>query len=580
MAIPIPVRVASLGPADNGKSTLFGYIVLNHIDSGSYWREVTKKSWFKPDRGYTYIFDRLQVEREGQIHADGKIRDRGTSRVATHAGCEIKGQNFVFIDCPGHEKFISNANAGIFQAQSGILVIAAQDLKKVIETFKFKEKHPAKGFGKKGVSQAKITNVLFCPILARVYGFDNLVIVISKMDQVEFDCSYFELAKTELLPRLIMYSGLNKDRISLIPASIIANEKRDINVITSIPLGHAMSWYGGPTVLEALTRIRPLDAAKGSLLIPVETVYLKKVSSVPLIITGRILRGKISVKQTVKVIPLYDRPHETGSPKIIEGRVRNIRTRDQSNQLLPWIGEFESSSKPHEGTFEAGHIVGLNLHLSQKYSWAKEHDRYFKKGCIVTEPDVEVLTGFVVRVEVFVPILSRPISPTEAWVGYLFGKNIGEALVLSSEMLELYADEDGQGYAGFFAEVYLLLGSRVAHPASNGHLDEFPKIVLRHHESCCGGRVLEIASADRIEILWDNESLNLDLKDVRGKLENSSKKKELRCKWHMVDESSKTALSVTAPAPSDIKQFYHILNGIIADFSPVSIKVTTKRDVC
>jgi hypothetical protein len=158
--------------------------------------------------------------------------------------------------------------------------------------------------------------------------------------------------------------------------------------------------------------------------------------------------------------------------------------------------------------------------------------------------------------KVFVPLYSR-LSPTEALGRYLFGKNISEALILSCEMLEFHADEEGRGYAGCFAEVCLLLGFRVAYPASNGRLDEYPKIVLRHNESFCGGRVLEIASVESIEVEWENDSLGLDLQDVQGKLRNSSKKNELRCKWDMaVNEKMQISLSVADTYSSGYQHFY------------------------
>ena len=563
MNTSIPIRIASMGPADNGKSTLFGYIVLNHIQAQGYWDNIVHNDWYKKDRGYTYLFDRLVCERQGVPIGDGKRMDRGTSRVATHVGCKIYQKEYIFIDCPGHDRFISNATTGIFQAQTGVLVISATDVDSLIRAFKLKEEIAESGKTNIDSSITGMVNCLFSPILARIYGFKSLVIVISKMDLVEYKSDAFQLAIKELLPRISNYSGILLGNISMIPTSIDVANRTDINVIIRVPENHPMSWYKGPTVLDALKQVKPLNPLQGPLMLPIETVYLKRMDEAPLILTGRIISGVISENQIVKIIPLYDPKLQDDQFKEIEGRVKSIRLRNQSKQL-PWIGDLVDK-EGEKKVFEAGYIVGLNMHLNPKNSWAKKNDRQFKKGCIITEKDTKVKTGNVVRIEVFLPIFSRPMIVSQTWVTYLFGKNIGDALILKIHTLEPYINEEGDEYLGYFIKADLLLKLTIALPMTEENtLSEFPKLVLRHNDSCAGGRLLDLGFTDNFNFRLRIEDTTLEFDQIMADIKNLAKRKAITCEWKGSNEDdSITNLEFFKPTSTDIQSFYQKFNPLI-----------------
>lgn len=578
----IPIRVASMGPADHGKSTLFGYLVLNHINSGPYWEEIKKlqaeKEWFSADRIYAYIFDRTLEERRGQFVNGSIHRYQGASRVVTHFQCVIGNKKYMFIDVPGHDKFLKNATSGVFQAQCGVLVIAAPDLEDVIRAFEAKEKTPKKHLSKTRVNLGKISNVLLCPILVRVYGLSNLVVVISKMDRVDYDKYYFDLAKKELLPRIAKYSGLREDSIPLIPTSIAVSNHYDINVVTPARPGQPLSWHRGPTLLEALTRINPLRPSDGSLLIPVETVYLKRVVNTPLILTGRIMRGNVSRGQTVQVVPLHDRSTTLYNPTKIEGRVKTIHQRDQSKHL-PWLGKLDSDKIIRTDSFEAGHVVSINLHLTPKFSWAKNSENYFRKGCIITGRNEALRMGNVLKAEVFVPVYSRPILPVEAWVTYLFGKNKGDALVLSARDTEgPFMEEEGEEYAGHFVETHLLLDFPMAYPSwfrQDG--DYLSDIVLRHHQSFCGGVVQDLFFPEAIEASWDGGLPFVELDEIEKKFEDLIRLNKLSCKWKLeLEEEKWSKLTAFNPSSKDVRVFFKNLERLLPNFSAATISITPR----
>jgi len=550
----IPIRVSSIGPADHGKSTLFGYLVLSQIDATPYWKEIDRmanETWFRPDRVYTYLFDRFLEERRGVFEGE-RLTYKGTSRITTHINCEIAGKEYMFIDVPGHDKFLKATTSGVFQAQTAVLVVAATDLEKILSLFEEKELSPKTHLHDRHAGGS--SNALLCPILARVYGFKNLIMVVSKMDSVDYKQDYFELAMEELLPRMTRYSGMHAGAASLIPTSIDIPNRTDINVITPANLSSQMNWYQGPTLLDMLAKIGPLRPSDGRLLIPVETVYLKRIQNAPLVFTGHIMRGAVSESQIVQVIPLYDRSTGKNDFKKIEGRVKSILPRQQTKQL-PWIGKFGQDGETHKGCFEAGQMVGLSLHPTPKFSWAKDSTKYFKKGCLITDIQQNIVIGNIVTAEVFIPIYSRQTSVSEAWVVFLFGKNRGDARILSvRDVGGPFLSDDGKTYAGSIVEVQLLMEFTVALPDWKEKEAEYPRdIILRHNDSFCGGLITGLCFPKSIELSWEEDNMLRSSNDIERIFEDSERLGKIKCRWNLEQCTNETwKLTAFNPSTQDI----------------------------
>ncbi len=517
----IPIRIASMGPADFGKSTLFGYIVFNC--DNSYWEQHVEKwkqqrDWFRADRMYTYIFDKIEDERRGHLYADGKRKFEGTTMVPTYVECTIEGKRYLFIDVPGHEKFISNATTGIFQAQSVVLVLAADDLNGIIEVIhKIKKYHDNKDQLVKQLRISRFWNILLYSVLVKTYGFRQLIVAISKMDLVDFDQMAFELAVDEIQPFLSEYSGLKKETIRFIPTSINVDARSDVNVTIPSPPEHPMSWYQGSTLLELLSQISPLQPEKGKLLIPVEEIYWKRLPGSPLILTGRIIRGTLSPGQDIQISPLCDSSREFYETDKLRGRVKNIRQRDQSIQL-PWIGQVSRKSLEPDSCFEAGYVVGINLHPYNKTKYNLDKFRnYFRKGCIITGDGDNIISGNVLKAEVLVSIYSRQIMEGQSWMVYLYGQKKGDALVVSVHAKEEQLNEDHEDGC-YVAEIELLLDFPTDYPGSHGEIDaDIKDVVLRQNKSFCGGRVLGLYFVDRIKAILDYEKENSPPKEILEK---------------------------------------------------------------
>lgn len=506
MSNNIPIAVASMGPADHGKSTLLGYIALhcNKDLSEKYWRDVKnwekEGKWFRRDRVYTYCFDRLKPEREGFLAEQGSRKYVGTSMVPTHIQIERFNKKYLLIDVPGHIKYINSSTRGIFQATSAILVIQAPDIDKIIDFFEEKENKSSRKTSFQDPGYQELINILLSPILVRTYGIRYLIVAISKMDKVNFVKSYFCEAKIGLLDRLVKYTCLSKEKIQFIPTSIDTETRTDINVATPIPGQHPMNWFQGPTLLNTLEKIDSPKPSEGRLLIPVETLYWKQVKEAPVILRGRILQGRLNRKQIVQVIPIYDPLRSYNDPGRLLARVKDIRHRDLSSEL-PWIGKLDTEDQSKDKvSYEAGNVVGIDIHPIGKYKKDKTH-KYFQKGCIITEENAEIIQGNILIAELLVPSFCRDFEIGHNWVLFLYGRNKGDVRVLTIKVSEdNVIDEEDRDKTGRMVEVTLLLGYPMAYLAINNSIGDEPKdIVLRNQDSFCGGRVLDIFSPNSIE---------------------------------------------------------------------------------
>jgi len=293
-----------------------------------------------------------------------------------------------------------------------------------------------------------------------------------------------------------------------------------------------MAWYDGPSFISVLNDMIPAEPSDGNLLIPVETVYLKRIQEAPLILTGRIMRGNVTKGKEVQVIPLFDSSTTIHHPKMIKGRIKSIRSRATSHQL-PWIGKIIDDDYKNDDVYEAGQVVGISLHLNPKYSWVKSDEGYFRKGCIITELNEDIEMGTVLSADVFLPFYSRLIKPGENWVVYLFGKNKGDALILSSTYEEgPFIDESGHELAGYLIKLQLLLNFTMAYPVEHEASAKYNKdIVLRHHESYCGGRINNLLFPETIDMIYPNDESKYNITDLRHIFVDLQRFNKLSCEW-------------------------------------------------
>ena len=280
-----------VGHVDHGKSTSMGHFLtrLGAVDQRILQQyEEEAKRLGKESFKYAWILDRIKEERE-----------RGLTIDLAFQKFETKKYYFTLIDAPGHRDFVKNMITGASQADAAILVISAK-----------------KGEYEVGIApggQAR-EHAFLCFML----GIRQLIVLINKMDDptVNWSKERYEEVKqgvSDLLKRI----GFDVSKIPFIPVSGWTGDNL-------VERSEKMSWYDGPTLLEALDALqeppKPIDRP---LRLPIQGVYsIRGVGTVPV---GRVETGVLrpgdtiiimppGIKSEVKSIEMHHQPLEKAIP--------------------------------------------------------------------------------------------------------------------------------------------------------------------------------------------------------------------------------------------------------------------------
>jgi elongation factor 1-alpha len=257
-------NIVFVGHVDHGKSTTVGRLLL---DSGHIEGHVIEKNeklaaeQGKAGFGLAYVMDGLKEERERGITIDVAHKEFFTPKYY-----------WTFIDAPGHRDFVKNMITGASQADTAVLLCAAND----------------------GVN-AQTKEHAF---LARVLGVKELIVHVNKMDisGVDWAEEKYNATKTEVSNLLKMAGfGGQLDRIPFIPASSL-NGDNVYEKSSNCP------WYSGPTLFEAIDAAampdKPVDKA---LRLPIQDVY--KIGGIGTVPVGKVETGVLNVGKTVVFNP-------------------------------------------------------------------------------------------------------------------------------------------------------------------------------------------------------------------------------------------------------------------------------------
>ncbi len=258
------INLTIIGHVDHGKSTLMGRLLyeMGVISPEDLSEEAES---FK----FAWILDHLKEERE-----------RGLTIDVAYEKLETSKNMLTIIDAPGHSDFVKNMITGASQADAAVLVVAADD----------------------GIMPQTREHAA----LAYTLGVDQLLIVVNKMDTVEYSEKAYESLKEDLKPLLKNIGYENASEFPYIPASAFKGE----NIADP---SEKMEWYSGPTVLEALEKLKEADKPLDKpLRIPIQDVHsVTGVGTVPI---GRIETGVL--RKGNKVV--FNPPNVTGEVKSIE----------------------------------------------------------------------------------------------------------------------------------------------------------------------------------------------------------------------------------------------------------------------
>ncbi|MFC1753821.1 translation elongation factor EF-1 subunit alpha [Thermoproteota archaeon] len=288
----IHVNLVFVGHVDHGKSTTVGRLMFDsgNIDEAAL-RKLKDKAAELGKSGFEFAFvmDNLKEERE-----------RGVTIDLAHKKFETDKYYFTIIDAPGHRDFIKNMITGASQADAGVLVVAAND----------------------GVMAQTKEHVF----LSKTLGVNQLIVAVNKMDikGVEYNEAKFNEVKDQV-SKLIQSVGYKPDEVQFIPlASLVGDNiaKKSEN----------MTWYKGPTLLEAIDKLNPPEKPTTlPLRLPLQDVY--NITGIGVVPVGRVETGVMKVGDKVTVVPARDGKGRTGEVKSIEMHHEQLQSAEPGDNI-------------------------------------------------------------------------------------------------------------------------------------------------------------------------------------------------------------------------------------------------------
>jgi bifunctional enzyme CysN/CysC len=245
---PSLLRVVLAGHVDHGKSTLVGRLLhaTDSLPDGKLENVAKVSSRRGKTFEWAFVTDALQAE-----------RDQGITIDASHIKLRIPGGDIVLVDAPGHREFIRNMITGAATSDAAVLVIDA-------------------------LEGAQEQSYRHCFLLDFV-GIRQLVIVVNKMDLVDFDQARFSAIRASLETYV---AALDITVSAIVPISARDGD----NVATA---SERMPWYRGPSVLAALKGFAAPTAPHAlPMRLPIQAVYKFDDRR---ILAGTLLSGKLAV---------------------------------------------------------------------------------------------------------------------------------------------------------------------------------------------------------------------------------------------------------------------------------------------
>ena len=275
------VHVVILGHVDAGKSTLSGRLLyaLKAVDDRAMHKNVRdSKASGKSSFAWAWVMDCRPEERERGVTIDVSMKR-----------CVLDGhRQLVVLDAPGHKDFVPNAISGASQADAGVLVIDG-----AMGGF---ENGFAATPGHTGQTREHAR-------LARALGLHSLIVVINKMDCVEYGEERFRFVVDALQNFLIDDVGFSQEQLTFVPVSGIEGTNISPDDAAALPDALA-SWYRGPTLVDALRAVKiPSRGAPKPLRMPIADIITEVRSLGGAACGGKIEAGSLMKGQKLLVMP-------------------------------------------------------------------------------------------------------------------------------------------------------------------------------------------------------------------------------------------------------------------------------------
>ncbi len=263
------INLVVIGHVDSGKSTSTGHLIYKcgGIDQRTIEKfEKEAQNLGKGSFKYAWVLDKLKAERERGITIDISLWKFETQKYM-----------FTIIDAPGHRDFIKNMITGTSQADCALLMIASP------------QGEFEAGISKEGQTREHA-------LLAFTLGVKQMIVCVNKMDEksVNWSKDRFDEIQKEVSD-FLKKTGYNPVNVPFVPISGWCGDNM-------IDKSANLSWFKGPTLLEALDSIvppkRPTDKP---LRLPLQDVY--KIGGIGTVPVGRVETGVLKPGMTVSFAP-------------------------------------------------------------------------------------------------------------------------------------------------------------------------------------------------------------------------------------------------------------------------------------
>ena len=297
------INLVIAGHVDHGKSTLIGRL-LHDTDSLTEGKMAAVKA-MSEQRGmpleYAFLLDALQAE-----------RDQGITIDTTQVLFNSKKRSYLIIDAPGHKEFLKNMISGAAQADAGVVVIDVEE----------------------GIQEQSRRH---CYLL-RLLGLKEIIIVVNKMDLIEYSQRKFNHLKKQIVEYL--------SEIDLACKAVVPISARDGQGL--INLSEKMPWYTGANFIDTLDQLPEANSTNDlPTRLPIQDVYKFDERR---IIAGRIESGTLKIGDELLFTPSNKRAaiesFEVWNPK------------DQKTIAI--AGESVGIILNEEIFIERGHIASLS----------------------------------------------------------------------------------------------------------------------------------------------------------------------------------------------------------------------------
>jgi len=268
-ALPIVI----VGHVDHGKSTLIGRLLYDTgcLPADKYSEIQRSSEMLGKIVEFAFVMDCLEEE-----------RSRGITIDTTQTFFKTPKRRYIIIDAPGHKEFLKNMITGSSQAEAALLIIDSYE-----------------GIRDQTKRHAYILGML---------GLKQVCVLLNKIDLVNYSQNKFLKLKAEITDYL---NKLNVHPTFILPISAIHGD----NVAKP---SAKISWFNGPTVLQALDTFLELKVEEKPLRFPIQDRYTMDGKK---IIVGRIESGHLTKGESLFLLPEKKKVEVKSIEKFLEKEV-------------------------------------------------------------------------------------------------------------------------------------------------------------------------------------------------------------------------------------------------------------------